>query len=60
VFVAGGFACNFVRCHGFAGLQFSNLVDPLIRALNAEAECFCLCDVLEVNIPAPDPPRDAR
>jgi hypothetical protein len=56
VLVAGGFACDFVRCHGFAGLQFSNLVDPL----NAEAGFFCLCDVLEVNIPAPDSPKDAR
>jgi hypothetical protein len=53
---AGGFACNFVRYHGFAGLQFSNLVDPL----NAEDGFFFLCDVLEVNIPAPDPPKDAR
>jgi hypothetical protein len=57
VSVAGGFACNFVHCHGFAGLHFSNIVDP---PLNVEAGFFCLCHVLKVNIPAPDPQKDAR
>jgi hypothetical protein len=45
VLIAGGFARNFVCCHGFVRLQFSHLVDPL----NAEAGFFCLCDVLEAN-----------